>query len=209
MGATVLLLSASLVNLAPPVEVAAAAAVPPASPGPSLAPLTAEGNDFGTSVKVRLEVSPGTAGFDTFTATVTDYDSGAPVAADGVALRFVLPARPTSAARGSTSPRRARGVHGDRQELVARWDVADHRPRGPRHVLGRGPARADDATRGAVASPTPSIDVNAVPGLPTIYTVHLSAGRTVQVYLDPGTPARTRCTPPSSTRRATSCRWPA
>ncbi len=31
------------------------------------------------------------------------------------------------------------------------------------------------------------IDVNAVAGLPTIYTVHLSAGRTVQVYLDPGT----------------------
>ena len=32
------------------------------------------------------------------------------------------------------------------------------------------------------------VDVNAVPGLPTIYTVHLTAGRTVQLYLDPGTP---------------------
>ena len=31
-----------------------------------------------------------------------------------------------------------------------------------------------------------TIDVNAVAGLPTIYTVHLSAGRSVQVYLDPG-----------------------
>jgi hypothetical protein len=27
-----------------------------------------------------------------------------------------------------------------------------------------------------------------VPGTPTIYTVHLGSGRTVQVYLDPGTP---------------------
>jgi hypothetical protein len=36
--------------------------------------------------------------------------------------------------------------------------------------------------------PTPQVDVNAVAGLPTIYTVHLSAGRTVQVYLDPGKP---------------------
>ena len=27
----------------------------------------------------------------------------------------------------------------------------------------------------------------AVPGLPTIYTVHLPAGRAVQVYADPGT----------------------
>ena len=67
--------------------------------------------------------------------------------------------------------------------------MADHRAGGPRRVLGRGPARADDPARGAAgASPSPSIDVNAVPGLPTIYTVHLSAGRTVQVYLDPGTP---------------------
>ncbi|MGH2465343.1 MAG: hypothetical protein ACRDGI_07775, partial [Candidatus Limnocylindrales bacterium] len=32
-----------------------------------------------------------------------------------------------------------------------------------------------------------TIDTNAVAGLPTIYTVHLSAGRSVQVYLDPGT----------------------
>ena len=38
------------------------------------------------------------------------------------------------------------------------------------------------------ASPTPAVDVNAVAGLPTIYTVHLTAGRTVQVYLDPGKP---------------------
>jgi hypothetical protein len=37
-------------------------------------------------------------------------------------------------------------------------------------------------------SPGATIDVNAVAGLPTIYTVHLSAGRTLQVYLDPGTP---------------------
>ena len=29
--------------------------------------------------------------------------------------------------------------------------------------------------------------MNAVAGLPTIYTVHLSAGRSIQVYLDPGT----------------------
>jgi hypothetical protein len=40
----------------------------------------------------------------------------------------------------------------------------------------------------AAASPTPQVDVNAVAGLPTIYNVHLSAGRTVQVYLDPGKP---------------------
>ena len=52
-----------------------------------------DGHDFGTSVKVRLEASPGAAGFNTFRATVTDYDTGAPVTADHVTLRFSIPAR--------------------------------------------------------------------------------------------------------------------
>jgi hypothetical protein len=30
------------------------------------------------------------------------------------------------------------------------------------------------------------VDVNRSPGLPTIYTVHLTGGASVQVYLDPG-----------------------
>ena len=80
-------------NLAPPVEVAAAAAAPSATPSPTPVPAVVNGHDFGTSVKVALAISPGTAGFDTFSATVTDYDSGAPVAADGVSMRFVFPAR--------------------------------------------------------------------------------------------------------------------
>ena len=40
----------------------------------------------------------------------------------------------------------------------------------------------------AVRSSPPQVDVNRVPGLPTIYTVHLGNGQTVQIYLDPGTP---------------------
>jgi hypothetical protein len=77
VGGTILLLSASLVNFAPPVEIAAAAGT--RSTSPSIAPATVDGSDFGTSVRVRLAVSPGTVGFDTFIASVTDYDSGAPV----------------------------------------------------------------------------------------------------------------------------------
>src|SRR5207244_420772 len=34
------------------------------------------------------------------------------------------------------------------------------------------------------------VDVNRVAGIPTTYTVHLSGGRTVQVYLDPDKPGR-------------------
>ena len=187
VGATVLLLTASLVNLAPPVEVAAANAAP--SPSPSLTPLIVDGNDFGTSVKVRLEVSPGTAGFDTFTATVTDYDSGVPVTADGVTLRFALPARSdVGSSRLDLAPTGA-GVFaatGSNLSLDGTWQVTALVAHGASSV--EVPLELTTRAAGSVgASPSPSIDVNAVPGLPTIYTVHLSVGRTVQVYLDPGT----------------------
>jgi len=188
VGGTVLLLSASLVNLAPPIEVAAAAApAPSASPTP---PLVVDGSDFGTSVKVHLAVSPGVAGFDAFTATVTDYDSGAPVAADGVSLRFVFPARSdVGSSRLDLAPG-GPGVFaatGTNLSLDGTWQITATVARGTASV--EVPLSLTTRVLGpAAASPTPTVDVNAVAGLPTIYTVHLSAGRTVQVYLDPGKP---------------------
>lgn len=188
VGGTVLLLSASLVNLAPPTEVAAAAAPAP-SPSPSH-PLVVDGSDFGTSVKVHLAVSPGTAGFDTFTATVTDYDSGASVAADGVSLRFVFPARSdVGSSRLDLAPS-GPGVFeatGTNLSLDGTWQIIATVAHGTSSV--EVPLELTTRVSGpAAASPTPTVDVNAVAGLPTIYTVHLSAGRAVQVYLDPGKP---------------------
>jgi hypothetical protein len=52
------------------------------------------GNDYGTSVRVRLDVTPGSAGPNRFDATVEDYDSGQPVAAETVSLDFRLADRP-------------------------------------------------------------------------------------------------------------------
>lgn len=189
VGATVLLVSASLVNLAPPVEVAAAAAAPSATPSPTPVPAVVNGHDFGTSVKVALTISPGTAGFDTFSATVTDYDSGAPVAADGVSMRFVLPARSDIGSSRLDLAPTGPGVFqatGTNLSLDGTWHITV--------VVARGAASVEvpleftaRPTGRIAASPSPAIDVNAVPGLPTIYTVHLAAGRTVQVYLDPGT----------------------
>ena len=141
------------------------------------------GSDFGTSLKVRLDVSPGAAGFNTFKATVTDYDTGAALAsATSVSLRFTFPGRADVGSSRldlpATAPRR---LQRHRLEPLARRGLAGHGPRRQRDRLGRGPFEL--ITRTAPAT----IDVNAVAGLPTIYTVHLSAGRSVQVYLDPGT----------------------
>ncbi|MGH2465639.1 MAG: copper resistance CopC/CopD family protein, partial [Candidatus Limnocylindrales bacterium] len=65
VGSTVLLLSASLVNLAPPAETANAS-----TPAGQIQPIELSGSDFGTSLKLQLDVSPGSAGFNTFKATV-------------------------------------------------------------------------------------------------------------------------------------------
>lgn len=178
VGATVLLLSASLVNLAPPAETAAAS-----TPALAVQPLSLAGADFGTSVKVRLDVSPGTAGFNTFKATVTDYNSGAPLAsATSVSLRFSFPGRADVGSSRLDLPSTAPGVFtatGSNLSLVGAWQVTA--------LVVNGTASVEVPFELITRTGAPTIDVNAVAGLPTIYTVHLSAGRSVQFYLDPGT----------------------
>ena len=192
VAGTVLLLSATLVNLAPPSEVAAAnpGATATPSPGPSAGPLVVTGNDFGTSVRVRLQVTPAAGGFPTFDAAVTDYDTGAPVPATGLTLRFALPARPDiGSSRLDLSPAGA-GLFtgsGGNLSIDGTWQVTAVVVNGVSSV--EVPLELTTRTLFPSAAPTPgpTIDVNAVAGLPTIYTVHLAAGRTVQVYADPGT----------------------
>jgi copper transport protein len=178
VGGTVLLLSASLVNLAPPTETSAPAASTPAA----VEPVILAGSDFGTSLKLRLDVSPGTAGFNTFKATVTDYDTGAPVAgASGVTLRFTFPGRSDVGSSRLDLPEVAAGVFsatGSNLSLVGAWQVTA--------LVVNGTASVEVDLKLVTRTTPATIDVNAVAGLPTIYTVHLSAGRSIQFYLDPG-----------------------
>ncbi|HEX3428513.1 MAG TPA: copper resistance protein CopC [Candidatus Limnocylindrales bacterium] len=178
VGGTAVLLAASLVNLAPPSSVAAAGSGPVASPTP--APLVIDGHDFGTSVRLGLEVSPGLTGFNTFRATVTDYDTGAPVTADGVTLRFSIPARSdVGGSRLDLAPA-GPGVFsatGGNLSLDGAWQVTA--------VVARGSTSVEVPLTILAQSARQQIDVSRVAGIPTIYTVHLTGGRTVQVYLDP------------------------
>ena len=181
-GATVVLLAAALVNVAPPASVAAASSGPPPTAAPP--PLVVAGADFGTSVRLSLEITPGLTGFDTFRATVTDYDSGAPVAAGGVTLRFSIPARTdVGSSRLDLPPTTESGVFsatGGNLSLDGVWQVTA--------LVARGTASVEVPLT-VLARPTrQQVDVNQVAGIPTIYTVHLTAGRTVQVYLDPDKP---------------------
>jgi copper transport protein len=172
--AVILVATGFLQNLAP----ATSAAAPKAPP-----PVVVSGRDFGTTVRIRLAIAPGMAGFNTFTAHVVDYDSGKPVVADKVSLHFTFPSRPDV---GSSDLQLARKPNGDYQgqganlALDGRWTVTVLVARGVNSVE----VPLQVTTRTAPQTITKSVQ----PGLPTVYTIHLSAGRSVQVYIDPGRP---------------------
>ncbi len=173
IAALVVLLSASLVNLAPPTEGAAAAA--PQN-------LVATAADFGTTVRAQLTVAPGTAGFDSFSLLTRDFDSGAVVVPDSVALRFTLPSRPDIGGSRLDLQQQADGSYsasGTNLSIDGAWNVTA--------VISRGSSAVEVPFKITTRIVRQPVDVSTQPGLPTIYTVHLQAGLTVQLYLDPGT----------------------
>ena len=98
-------------------------------------------------------------------------------------LRFRLPARPDVGASTLRLPPTSDGVFsagGANLSLDGTWAVTA--------LVDRGTTPVEVPLQLQTKLPPQQVDVNAVPGTPTIYTVHLGSGRTVQVYLDPGTP---------------------
>jgi putative copper export protein/methionine-rich copper-binding protein CopC len=176
-GIVVLLATGLLVSLAPPASYGASQG-PPAP-----APVIVSGNDFGTSVRVKLVIKPGTPGLNDFSAALTDFDSGAPVTATAVTLRFSLAS--ATGVGGSTLVLPATGAgaydaSGGNLSLDGIWKVT---------VVVAGPSGTVEVPLSlATRTAAQQVDINAVTGLPTVYTVHLAAGDELQVYLDPGTP---------------------
>jgi copper transport protein len=81
VGMVALVLSSALVNVAPPSATAIAFS------GPT--PLVTTGTD-GNTLRVRLEVSSGSVGFNDFTVILTDYTTGSPISDATVALAFLF-----------------------------------------------------------------------------------------------------------------------
>jgi copper transport protein len=170
------LLAAAVLTQLPPGRFTLATAARP-TPPPSV---QVQGSDFATSVRLALTVTPGTPGPNTFTAKVTDYDTGQPVPASRVALRFTLPDRPEVAgstlelARGGDGLWRARGTQ---LSIDGHWTIA---------ALVQGPGTAVTVplelhTRAA----EPRVTVSRAPGQPDLYTITLPTGGRLQAYVDP------------------------
>ena len=179
---------------------------PHVQPPPREPSIQASGADFATTTRVTLVASPGTAGPNTFEASIVGYDDRTPIDADEVTVLLspigrpeIEPATLTLEPRGTEPSPSANepgggsdGAHegvgsappstwmgaGTQLSLAGAWDAV---------VQVRSGARTTEVplilvTRAPVAAST----VSRQPGLPEIETFTLSTGDQLQVYLDPG-----------------------
>jgi copper transport protein len=112
-----LVLSATLVNVAPP------SAVSSFSNGP--APLVTTGTD-GPNLSVRLEVTPGNAGFNHFTLTLSNPSTGSAINNASVVLGFLFAGRGGIGASSLIMPARGNGEYGAEGanlSLTGAWNI--------------------------------------------------------------------------------------
>jgi len=169
----VVLLAASLIQgLAPPASVAASAPKP----------LVINATDYATTVKTRLQILPATAGFNSFDLRVVDYDTGKPVAAT-VSLTFALPARADLGTSTLSLPRAADGTYrgqGANLSINGTWTITA--------LIQEQDSAVTTSYTVTTRQPPEQITVERNRGLPSIYTIALAGGRSLQIYLDPGHP---------------------
>ncbi len=176
LAAVVLVVTAVLTELPPANFVTAAGQRAPAVPSS----VTVTGSDFATTVRARFTASPGTVGPNRFQVQVLRYDSGRPVAARAVRVEFSLPSNPnvTSSldlSRGSDGTWTGQGTN---LSIEGRWDV--------NVVVQEAATAVNVPLRLRTRLPPEQITVSTVPGQPTVYTIQLGSGLSLQTYVDPG-----------------------
>jgi copper transport protein len=115
----ILATTAVLVALAP-------AAFASLSGGASTTGMVVSGSDYATTTQVRLTVTPGHVGSNTFEARVTDYGTSTPTPARSVQLQFSLPAHPELGSATLSLTRQANGIwkaSGSELAIAGRWTV--------------------------------------------------------------------------------------
>jgi nitrogen fixation protein FixH len=168
LGAGVLAVAAILATLVPPESVPVQAALPAA--------IEVSGSDFATSVRARLEVDPGLPGPNRFRLRLSDFDTGDPVEADRVQLRFSF--------AGGTE------LQDSTLDLEASGDGV-YESVGPNLAVG-GPwevsalvQRGGDSTEVPLQIAT-LCETTEIPGQGNLFTIHLVEapdGSTVEGYL--------------------------
>jgi copper transport protein len=174
VGTAVVLVAATLVNVAPPVASAAAASSAQSTQ------LVVNGSDFATTVKVRLAVAPGAAGFNKFTLRVTNYDTGAAVQASSAQLEFTQPLRPQLGQSTLKLKRVSDGTfaaRGGNLAIAGIWEVVV--------IIENADHSTEVHLQLTTLTPAPIVTATRFKGLPTLYSIELQNGGIAQVYIDP------------------------
>jgi copper transport protein len=142
------------------------------------------GSDFATTVRVRLTASPGTVGLNRFTVHVLGYDSGRAISARGVRLEFSLPANPNvaSSLNLAQGPGGTWTGQGANLSIDGQWDIDV--------VVQQAATGVDVSLRLRTRLPPEDVTVSRQAGQPTLYTIQLSNGRSLQAYLKQLVPGR-------------------
>ena len=161
----------------PPPDDARAGAAPPAPQ------VVAEGSDFATSVRVRLTVAPGRPGVNAFSASIVDFDSGAPIDAERVRVRASLAERPEldPVEIGLRPDGGVWSASSTALSIAGTWEGSMTIERADGSV---------EVPLDIAIEPAPQ-RVTVTPGtgdLPDLITIELGDGRSVQAYLDPEGP---------------------
>jgi copper transport protein len=170
--AAIVLVAAAVLGELPPASFVKAAGHTTASPS-----VTVTGSDFATTARVRLTASPGTVGPNRFAVHVLGYDSGRPISARGVRLEFSLPSNPTVAS--SLNLTRGHGGtwtgQGTNLSIDGQWDIDV--------VVQEAATAVDVSLRLRTRLPPEDVTVSRQPGQPTLYTIQLGHGDTLQTYV--------------------------
>lgn len=171
-------LTGIMAGLAPPTQYPAIAE--PSTPDQ----VVVAGSNFAKTVRVRVSASPGTPGPNTFEVRIQDFNTGEPLPARLVTLRFSLPERPDiggsalELSEGSEGRWRAQGTN---LSLGGTWRVG---------VLIEQAADSQEIPL-KVETRAPPQEVQVIeggPGQPDLYTISLSSEHSIQTYIYPGTP---------------------
>lgn len=170
--AVVLAATGLLQNLAPARSAAAAGAG-------ALSPVVIDASDFATNYRLHLSVAMDTPGFNTFTLGITDYVTRQPAKVDGASITFHYTDAAAVGDSTLTLARQSAGVYqgkGANMGLVGHWTLT---------ALVSNGANSVDVPMDIVTQTQPEpTRPQAFQGSPTVYTVSLAGGRSVQIYVE-------------------------
>ena len=168
----VLVLTGVLTGLSPPVAAASAVTGPPPVTG------SATGADFATTTRVSLTMTPGFAGPNAFRAEVTGFDSGSPVSADAVTLRFqsvTRPDLPVSQIRLTQQMNGAWVGQGTALSVMGTWRVT---------ALVRSGASTVEVPMTLITNSEGSTSTVSIPGAPVTATTSFPDGVSLQSFVE-------------------------